>query len=300
MKISKMQQMKKLGRQAGLTLIELTVVLLVLIGLASVTLPYISGFVGKTHNATSAYSGTELFNDLQLFNAQYGGIPNNLNLLTTSGGALPVYLDNTYVTTGLGKAVGSVAGTAGTTYAGTNFAPAAAALGTNGLASLNGANVTSLSTLVNTISVVQNGDGTYSAAGTGAIPAKAADATFNSEVQGGLTPSATTTLLTDQASGGTIAGILNYTIPTGHQLDVLGIGQVNAAVGKTLASAPVHFGDKASLQPQITYSRLLAAIDVDLTTTQANARIVGIVHAPDTGDGWESLSGNIESYYSSN
>ncbi len=55
------EKFKQMGREAGMTLIELTVVLLVLIGLAGLALPYISGFVGKTHNATSAASGAELF-----------------------------------------------------------------------------------------------------------------------------------------------------------------------------------------------------------------------------------------------
>ena len=38
-------KVKQYTRQAGMTLIELTVVLLVLIGLAGLLLPYVSGFM---------------------------------------------------------------------------------------------------------------------------------------------------------------------------------------------------------------------------------------------------------------
>ncbi len=41
-------------RQAGLTLLELTVVMLILIGLAGLALPYASGFLQRAHDSTGA------------------------------------------------------------------------------------------------------------------------------------------------------------------------------------------------------------------------------------------------------
>jgi type II secretory pathway pseudopilin PulG len=306
-----------------MTLIELTVVLLVLVGLAGLTIPYISGFVGKTHNATSADSGASLFNSLQLFVVSNNGLPNNLNLLTTGSGTtastnLATYLDNTFAS--------SI--TPGTAYAGvpTNFTVVTAVTGGTGNYGATGGG--SLTTITSSLSkagatvfsqlptgtVTPNSDGTYAAGGA----IGTSGATFTAELPGVTTPAA---FVTDTANGlsgptaiavtttnaavanitayGTIASALGYTVPNGHQLIVLGVGPSNSAVGKTLSSVPVHFGDKGSLQPTYTYSRFLAAVDVDSLLGTAPAKIVGIVHAPDTTDGWESLFSSIAGYYAS-
>ncbi len=237
--------------------------------------------------------GFRLFNDLQLYNAQFASIPGNLNALTDSASFnIPVYLDNT--------AAKADTGTGTSTYTAGNFA---ITTDTNGYiaSSLSTAKLTNLVGLTPG-TVTNNQDGTYS---------NTVDATFQQET--GWTIAATgAKFVTDSASNGgnkvtsqpasySIANALGYTVGTGHQLIVLGVGPSNYAVGKTLANVPVHFGDDASLQPQITYSRLLAAVDVGNAAVTANtaAKIVGIVHAPDSSDKWESIGANIESYYGS-
>ena len=312
--------LKAIKQQAGMTLIELTVVLLVLVGLAGLTIPYISGFVGKTHNATSADSGASLFNSLQLYAVSNNGLPNGLNLLTDKLVATaPIsYLDNSFNNTTANTGAAGVGYGVTATNSTTNFAlldpttaPKAGTLA-KAITSLQNAGVTKLATLpAGTVAV--NADGTFTAGG-GILNN---GATFTPEIAP-ASITATTTLVTDTVNGlaggtpvvgangltanGSIAGALGYTPATGHQLIVLGVGQANAAIGKTLSSVPVHFGDKGSLQPTYTYSRFLAAVDVDtagVTGTVQAAKMVGIVHAPDTTDGWESLYSSISAYYQS-
>jgi type II secretory pathway pseudopilin PulG len=312
--------LKAIKNQAGMTLIELTVVLLVLIGLAGLTLPYVQGFIGKTHNSTSAATGADLFAALSIYQSQNAGLPNNLNLLTDKlVAAAPLsYLDNTFATQAVGAAYGSIAANSTTNFAlltapaanAGNYGAAAGPAGflANAITSLQGAGITRVA-ISPAGTITPNADGTY----TAGLGIAAAGATFTPEVLGtAITP--TTTLVTDNVQGlsgvnplagaGTIATALGYTPANGHQLIVLGVGAGNAAVGKSLAAVPVHFGDKGSLQPTYTYSRFLAAVDVDTLGTGVNgavqpAKIVGIVHAPDVTDGWESLFTSIAGYYAS-
>jgi type II secretory pathway pseudopilin PulG len=242
--------LKAMKNQAGMTLIELTVVLLVLIGLAGLTLPYVSGFISKTHNSTSADTGSNLFTALQRYQVENASIPSNLNaLVDTTGNTLSTYLDNSWVTGGTGH---------------TNFSALSGASTTGALASLAAAGINSYAVLpIGASSLLP--DGTFS-------NTLSSGATFTPETLG-VTP---TVLVTDSVGGLTatpaqaaahtsIAGALGYNVPTNHALIVLGVGASNTAVGKTLASVPVHFGDKGNLQPTYTYSRFLAAVDVDTT-----------------------------------
>ena len=73
-----MKYYTKKARQAGMTLIELTVVLLVLIGLAGLMIPYVSGFVGKTHDSTGTNNLARLNGNFARFENEYMRQPDNL------------------------------------------------------------------------------------------------------------------------------------------------------------------------------------------------------------------------------
>jgi len=75
------------ARQAGMTLIELTVVLLVLVGLAGLLIPYVSGFVTKTHDSTGASNIQSLNNAMQRYAVEhYDNYPNKMDSLLISTG----------------------------------------------------------------------------------------------------------------------------------------------------------------------------------------------------------------------
>ena len=80
----KQYNLKNPIRQSGMTLIELTVVLLVLIGLAGMLLPYVGGFATKTHdaaNSTSEKNSPALFHGSD---TQYARFPDNMDSLINS------------------------------------------------------------------------------------------------------------------------------------------------------------------------------------------------------------------------
>ena len=83
------------ARQAGMTLIELTVVLLVLIGLAGLMIPYVAGFVSKTHDATGDSNLGRLNSTIQRFQTTSTKFPNDLQALADSAGATYSKLMNT-------------------------------------------------------------------------------------------------------------------------------------------------------------------------------------------------------------
>jgi len=79
-----------MARQAGMTLIELTVVLLVLIGLAGLLIPYVSGFVSKTHDSTGASNIQAVNNAVQRYAVEhYDNFPNKMDsLIETSDSSI--------------------------------------------------------------------------------------------------------------------------------------------------------------------------------------------------------------------
>jgi len=71
----------KMTRQSGMTLIELTVVLLVLIGLAGLMIPYVSGFMSRTHDGTGTGNLGRLNNAIQRFSVEKMRLPDDLHSL---------------------------------------------------------------------------------------------------------------------------------------------------------------------------------------------------------------------------
>jgi len=81
------------ARQAGMTLIELTVVLLVLVGLAGLLIPYVSGFVGKTHDATGSSNIQSLNNAMQRYSIEhYDNFPDKLDSLIEGTDVFPLMM----------------------------------------------------------------------------------------------------------------------------------------------------------------------------------------------------------------
>ena len=238
---------------------------------------------------------------MQRYQNEDYGLPNNLNLLLVgaNSAAIPTviapFLDNSFTTSNANFKL---------TASGTNAIWTASAIASANT-SLGQANITTFAALSSAGPSTTNADGTFANALTNGvtftpeatgIPIANANV-FVTDTQGGV-DYATNAGLYANSQTNSISGALNYAVPSGHALVVLGVGAANSAVGKTLASVPVHFGDKGNLQPTYTYSRFLAAVDVDITNGTA-AKIVGIVHAPDTGDKWESLYSSISGFYGS-
>lgn len=291
-------------RQGGFTLIELTVVLLVLIGLAGLAIPFVSGYVDKTSTATGGITNGSAFSALTLYQTNNGGYPNNLDLLADAAGALDPTLDDNMA---LGKAQPMNYKVATLTAAQiTNVANSLSAAGINTVVPSPHVGVT----------YTTNADGTYKTsidpvsvtfdpafANTAPINVSAAagfvttwDGMFKDICSTTTTP-ACASMMMGPYTGQTVANLLGYSLNTGHYIILLGINQRNSAIGKTLAQAPVVVPNGQSTQPHLVYSRYLAAFDVDAANGTAPAKLVGVVYG-NAQMRLESVGTSIQDYYS--
>jgi hypothetical protein len=79
---------------------------------------------------------------------------------------------------------------------------------------------------------------------------------------------------------------------------LLGIGQWCSMVGKTIETAPVHFGDQPALNPEYGYEHLVAIFyisDTNTAFTITQARLVGVAPIHDTGLG--NIQDEMQNWY---
>jgi len=234
-----------MARQAGMTLIELTVVLLVLIGLAGLMIPYVGGFISKTHDSTGSDSLAASNAAIQRYDVQFMGHPSNYdslmdtnltggNLYTKMMGGLGTMLPNDYL-----KTV-SVDGKAFTD------------IGISSLMVMKTA--TADATFAATDSSVGIADGTtYSLA---AINVKGTDCSMSTDAMGCISNDAD------------LSKILGRTVNTSaNNYFVFGIGQDSGMVGKTISEAPVHFAKTGAMSAANKYNRLIAVYEAPKTST---------------------------------
>ena len=69
------------SKQAGFTLVELIVVLMILVGLAAILIPAVTDMVARTNASTSSSNISEVSNSIQRYETQYLSYPNNLDCL---------------------------------------------------------------------------------------------------------------------------------------------------------------------------------------------------------------------------
>ncbi len=215
------------ARQAGMTLIELTVVLLVLVGLAGLMIPYVSGFVSKTHDSTGTWNGAALDGNIQRYQMETTGLPNNLeSLVQTVAGTGAVGTD---CDPAAGGAIGEIYCKMMTTDF---YAPVAAAAPRN--MSLSMAGITDVFTMDPTTD----------------------SATFQSTVAASTPIVPATVLATvDGVNGGTIEAHLadafeqdiNNFDSACYDYVAFGIGDKSSLIGKTMNTAPVHFAQSGAM-----------------------------------------------------
>jgi len=254
MKSRNNQAVKKICKQAGMTLIELTVVLMILIGLAGLLVPYVSGFVGRTHDSSGADAIQEVTKAISGYDAKYGGLPGNLDRLVDSNGVVVPYLMNSGVAT-------------------------ATAVSTTNTVSLFRAGITQLKGVcdIATDAACTNFNPTfnyYKAANDWAI-------SMNGNISIGgaaaAAPGATDTILTvapnatadvnnnvEDICGITNAAVDANTDGTNDYIYVmLGVGPSSDMTGRTVQSAPVHFAQVGAMNANNRYNRFLGIFKVD-------------------------------------
>jgi len=264
------------ARQAGMTLIELTVVLLVLIGLAGLMIPYVSGFVSKTHDSTGTFNSAAVDNNIQRYIAEKMSAPNNMESL----------ISMTLGTGAVGTPCDPAVATIGAVYC-KMMEPRffAATTATMPMAmSLQMAGITSVYDVDNT----------------------AANATFGSvtnpaptPIVAGTTPLATVAALTvgngipatltvEQHLAAAFERNVNDFDSTCYDYVAFGIGDKTDMIGSTMNTAPVHFAQQGAMGPANRYNRFVAIFQVDKVNT------TGVANAPGGGTSTGSCTASVE------
>ncbi len=251
----------------GFTLIELVMVMLILVALAGLIVPMIGNLNESAHGSSGASNITAVARNLQFHRTNFGGYPNELDLL----------LNDHNDDTTLAPLGGTVAVTELTTAVTTDRI--ADALEEAGIEQL----------IENPEVLEEEEDQTvFGAAGDAAN-----DGSRVVDVDAGaLTPANVVVLGADAIAR---LGLEPIGGEGPEQYVVLGVGNNNDAIGRSMIDAPIHFS--ADEGNQENYSRLLAVFRIPAGEGGA---ILASVVAPDVHDGEVEVAGvgqHIQEFY---
>jgi len=251
--------------QAGMTLIELTVVLLILIGLAGLLIPYVGSFVQKTHDSTNSSNLANLNNAFIRYVTENNMLPQHMDALVNAAGGA-----------GTGPACSAAT---------TQWDPYCALLDPGMFTAVTYDKTTlpiALNSLINSkIRMVVNNN------------ESAPNKTFGSYTgMVGLTDPATAVFHGIKVAGalGVGSGMYADTIEahmaaalgkdpmdyssTCYDYVAFGLGDANGLVTKTIASSPVHYPEDATKGPVDYYNHYIAIVQVDKDNSTAGCSSV--------------------------
>jgi len=253
-----------MARQAGMTLIELTVVLLVLVGLAGLMIPYVSGFVGKTHDATGSSNIAGVGNAITRFETEFGSYPENMDSLILGAGATGGLVIDYSMCDVMNMGTCTDMGAYGITPV--------------DLTAVNASNDSALANAEVCGSLAKAG--ITSVVDMAASSVAGFNATFSNSA--GVVGIANSMMNTCNmaGAGGTVAEIAAANVADGLGIDttdkryvIFGVGQSSELLGKTMQEAPVHFAKNADMNASQAYNRFGAIFEVDrdINTALASA-----------------------------
>ncbi|GAB4255657.1 MAG: hypothetical protein Kow0065_03870 [Methylomicrobium sp.] len=236
-----MKHYSNMARQAGMTLIELTVVLLVLIGLAGLMIPYVGGFVDKTHNSVNADSLGAVNSAIQRYEVQFMGYPDGMDSLIEADNTIYDYMMNSGLYTPHQLTV--------------NEAKSLTSVGIDNAYEMdvNAANATFLATTNNTIAMQT---GNYVAVIKCDMLMSGGGCMGGDWDTGGATQDNRAKALFNGKPADTVN---NYYV-------AFGVGTNSQMIGKTISEAPVHFAKRAENVAHAKYNRILAVFEVPKNT----------------------------------
>ncbi|NOR70634.1 MAG: hypothetical protein GQ532_13235 [Methylomarinum sp.] len=225
------------ARQAGMTLIELTVVLLVLVGLAGLLIPYVQGFVGKTHDSTGASNIQSLNNAIQRYAVEhYDNFPDNMDSLVEDAAGTPA------IYTKMMDSIMPMGGAANSYFSllplDTVTAKQLTNVGINNLKNMDPA----------------TGDATFANINTTTPDVGVAAAANVLALQDGV---AMTTVLSN------LAHVMGKPVDTtANHYIVLGLGDDSTIAGSTVSDVPVHFSQNGNMGANNAYNHFVVVFEV--------------------------------------
>jgi len=266
------------ARQAGMTLIELTVVLLVLVGLAGLMIPYVAGFVGKTHDATGSSNIQGLSTAIIRYETEKGRYPNNMDsLINASGDGIINYT----MADMMGSDAATEYGFSVLTITANNTVQSAAAAVCGSLLKAG---------IESTASMQDSSVANFNATFNNASGERAMGMAMNNACMGTAKVIEVTEAAVEAALSRTLDG-------TNKKYIAFGVGQESELVGKTLTEAPVHFAKNADMNASMAYNRFIAIFEVDAnadhtTKSATRATYLGSVMAMSKLVGLQTELGN--------
>jgi len=260
----------------GFTLIELVVVLVVLVALAGMALQFLPNMITRSHAATGAASAKEAAKAIQLYEAMNFVHPNGWDSLVSSAGDGQTFRTDRFQVIALNGTdpgpfgieparIRSALTSAGITFSYTM----ADGIQGNGRLDDNHANRQGSTARLNTFDPYDGvAEEDFLAGGRVVVlgPGMQEIGRFG---------------FPNPESDPTTAGYVAF-----------GIGERLTAVGKTLASAPVHFPEAGDLPPTLNYSRFAAIYRIPASGPAELATVTGI-----HGDHFDSIDSHLEEYY---
>jgi type II secretory pathway pseudopilin PulG len=252
-------KLKSVKAQAGMTLIELTVVLLILVALAGLMVPYVGSFVQKTHDSTNSNNLAQLNNAMGRFIAEKNRMPAHMSALLNASGA------------GAAASGSCLTATANTIYCGmldtTMFAPVTY----SGTAATENIPLNSLKKAGFDMYLKNNQDTANktfdSDTGMSYLPDPyAGTAAIFAQVQGYTKADGTVVSIPMHLSVALGGAGMDYNT-TCYDYIAFGLGDKNEMVGNTMSASPVHFPENAELGPVQRYNHYVAIFQVDKSNT---------------------------------
>lgn len=305
-----MKHYKEMSRQAGMTLIELTVVLLILIGLAGLLVPYVGSFSQTTHDSTNSNNLTQLNNAMGRYVADKNKLPPHMDTLINAADA----------TTGTGSCATA---TAGNVYCGL----ANTGLFTSVDWSMGAGSAIQRESLAKSgisMAVGNNANATNKTFGTSSGMLMFDASMFMTEAMSGKLAAVNAGPFTGYTTGSvTVNGLQEHLAkalgrdPMIYKTDcydyvAFGLGDNNELVQSTAMAAPVFFPQDGKYGPTERYAHFIAVVQVDKSNTASGcstvtekAKFMGVVaNVPSTestslvgvnsllAQGWENKSAN--------
>jgi len=244
-----------MARQAGMTLIELTVVLLVLIGLAGLMMPYVSGFISKTHDSTGASNIAEINGAMERYSAQFQGYPDKLDSLINTDGKL------------YGADFASGNGLGGSLLMGPKCLKSQAltseqamTLSMSGINTVLEMNATTADATFDAVVFANGVPTTVAMMGTPKVAMLQGTMNCGATATGGL-------MYSDEALRPILVRTPNTTV---NDYVVFGVGQNSSMMGKVMMSAPVHFAQSGAMSAKSKYNRFGVVFEVPKSTIITN------------------------------
>jgi type II secretory pathway pseudopilin PulG len=238
------------GRYGGFTLIELTVVMMILVALAGIMVPMFGGMTDRAHDSAAATNVSELVKQIELYNVKTEkGYPDQFDSL----------ISGSTIWAGDGVAKPGISPNAAALMAPHTLAASEAA-------SLNSAGINNLVSMTNATD--------NATAHKFTLP----PTTPNDLVA--VATGATVATIVDPTTPG--CGLQNADL-TNYCYMIVGLGQSCKAVGVVMAAAPIHFD---TIDPAVNYQRYGVIFQVPLDGTPhagAPARLAGVVGVHDAG-----------------